>query len=253
MTAAISTPTTCDIDFLPTSYRQAGIQRKNTTLRVGVSLTFIAVIVFAAFYQQRLRLLAEQQLTGLMPQYDRAKQQMQHMAELQQLLQTEEKRAELCTYLRHPWPRSQILAALAEPLPEEIELREVSIVREPLPLAEHPASAPTTKIGETALAKLHPCERDLLVLRDQWDHTQIVVKCSGVADDTETLHRYLEQLGHDSLLTKVDEGSIERLPGDANDRIRFTVRIVVRPGYGQPNGPQPATETVTATTPQTGQ
>jgi hypothetical protein len=212
-----------------------------------VGITFLAVILFAAIYQQHLRLWTFQQLAGLTPHYEQAKEQMKHLAELEQRLQKEEKRAELCTYLRHPWPRSQILAAVAEPLPDEIELQEVSIIREPLPVGE-PGSSPSTKPGEAALAKLEPTERDLLVLRDQWDRTQIVIQCSGVTDDPAALHGYLEQLGRDSLLDKIDVGSIDRMPSDAADRIRFTLRIIVRSGYGQPNGPKPAGETVTAAT-----
>jgi hypothetical protein len=248
MAATSVKPLTCDIDFLPKEYRQAGRQRKSTTLRVAVGIAFLAVILAAALYQQYLRRLANQQLAGLMPQYERAQQQMQHLAEVQKSLQGEEKQAELWTYLRHPWPRSQLLAILAESLPDAIQLEQVSVAREPLPVTEHNPAALAPKPGESELAKLSPTQRDLIVLRDQWDRTQIVVICVGVTDDTLALHQYLEQLSRDKLLMKVDVASMERLNGDTKGRIRFTARCVVRACYAQPNGPPPPAESLSTAT-----
>jgi Tfp pilus assembly protein PilN len=247
MATAQAQPLTFDVDFLPKEYRQAGRQRKSTTLRVAVGVAFLAVILAAAVYQQSLRRLSDRQLAGLMPQYQRAQQQMQHLTEIQKLLQSEEKQAELWTYLRHPWPRSQLLAAVTEPLPDAIRLEQIAVAREPLPVSEHHPAA-TAKPGETELAKLSPTQRDLIVLRDQWDRTQIVVICTGVTDDTLALHQYLEQLSRDKLLVKVDVASMERLNGDAEGRVRFTARCVVRAGYAQPNGPQPSTNNISAAT-----
>ncbi len=237
-----------DIDFLPVSYYEAGLQRKHFTLRLGVVVAFGALIVFVAIYQQFLRSMANQQLAQLQPQYEQAKQQTQRLAQLQQALQSAERRADLFTYLAHPWPRTQILAALSQPLPNEIELSEISITREPLPVTDAGGARPAAKPGETAVAKLDATQRDLQTLREQCDHSQIVVKCSGLTDDPVALHRYLEQLSHDRLLAKVEVGNMERVTGDPNGRIRFVARLVVRAGYGQPSGPKPGADAVTTST-----
>ena len=54
--------------------------------------------------------------------------------------------------LRHPWPRSQIVAALVKPLPDEVELKEISIVREPI-AASGTATMPPDKLGDAAAEK----------------------------------------------------------------------------------------------------
>jgi Tfp pilus assembly protein PilN len=238
----------CEIDFLPAAYREAGVQRKNVTLRVGVVVAFLAAIGFAAIYQQHLRILSDQQLTELLPSYENAKQETKRLAQLQQLLQTADKQAELCTYLRHPWPRSQILAAVVKPLPDEVELKELSIVREPITgagsMPQHAES-----LGESAAKKGDPSEHDLTALREQWDKTRVVVKLSGVTDDALALHRYFGQLDHGELFTKVDVGTIEQSTNPSDKRIQFTARVFVRPGYGQPNGPTPVAESTTAKPP----
>jgi Tfp pilus assembly protein PilN len=234
----------CEVDFLPASYYEAGVQRKNITLRVGVVVAFLALIGCAAIYQQHLRILADQQLAELLPQYELAKQETKRLAQLQQLLQIADKQAELCTYLRHPWPRSQILAALAKPLPDEVVLKEISIIREPLPGA---VSAPlqTNQPGEGAAGKTDPEEHDLIALREHWDKSRIVVKLSGMTDDVLALHRYFGQLDHGELFVKVDVGTIEQNPNPTDRRIQFTARVFVRPGYGQPDGPTPVAESTT--------
>jgi hypothetical protein len=246
MSASSLTTAARDIDFLPASYYQADLQRKHATWRVVVVAMFAALILFAAIYQQYIRSMADRQLTELLPQYEVAKAQTQRLAQLQQSLIVAEKRADLVTYLKHPWPRSQILAALSQSLLDEIELNEISISREPLTVTDQTATHSAVKPGEAAAAKLDATDRDLLSLRELCDHSQIVVKCSGLTDDPAALHSYLEQLSHNTLLAKVEVGSMERVSGDANSRIRFTARIIVQPGYGQSGGPKTAVEKVTA-------
>jgi hypothetical protein len=232
-----------DIDFLPSSYREAGIQRKNVTLRVVVVAAFIGLIGFAAIYQQHLRLVADRQLTELLPIYEQAQRETRHLSELQQFVKASEYRAELCTYLRHAWPRSQILAALAERLPESIELGELSIVREPLPGMVLEPSRPAEVVSDAAKSKLEPAQRDLMALRDQWDKSRVVVKIEGVTDDPFAVHRYFELLNQVKLFAKVEPDVMQRMPGDAAGRISFSARIILRPGYGQPNGPTGPLET----------
>jgi Tfp pilus assembly protein PilN len=235
-----------DIDFLPASYREAGVQRKNVGLRVVVIVLFVGVVGYAAIYQQYLRRLSEQQLADIMPHYEMAKLETARLTRLQQQLKSAEKRAELCTYLRHPWPRSQILAAVAESLPDEVQLSSLEILAEPLPSSELEAPRPAGKAGEAAIAKLDPAHRDLLALRDQCDKSRVIVKLSGITSDTPALHHYFEQLGQLPLFEKVDVNSVQHQPGDAASEMHFAVRLIVRPGYGQPSGPTPPAETVTS-------
>jgi Tfp pilus assembly protein PilN len=251
MGAPINIIMNSEIDFLPASYRESGIQRKNITLRVGVVIAFVTLIGFAAIYQQRIRLLANQQLADLLPSYQRAQQETTRLAQLQQLLQKEDKLADLCIYLRHPWPRSQILAALVKPLPDEVQLRELSIQREPLPAADLGPSR-SERPGEAALAKTDPNEHDLQALREQWDKTRIVVKLSGVTDDALALHRYFGQLDRAQIFVKVDVGAIEQIAGASDRSIQFSARVFVRPGYGQPDGPTPVAEAPTPKSPAAG-
>ena len=212
-----------------------------------VIIAFVALVGFGVAYQQHLRIVAQQQLADLLPSYDQAQVEVKRLGELQLLSQSIERQAELETYLKHPWPRTQIIAALVDQLPEEVQLDKISIVREPLPVNVNESHPVGVKVGETAQTKLDPAQRDLEAIRGVYDRSQIVVQLAGQTNDPLAFHRYLEDLGRCKLFTKLEEGGVERLGGDANDRIQFTARIIVRPGYGQPGGP-----TIEPTTASTG-
>lgn len=229
-----------EIDFLPVTYLEAGVNRKNITLRFGVVGVFAALLVFALLYQQHLRRRAEGQLAELQPQYERAVADSKLLSDLQARVKTAEKQAELYAYLQHPWPRSRIISTLSESLPDEIELERIDVVREPIPgaLAEQNKPVAASQPGATP-AKIEPAEQDLAALRDEWDKSQVVVNIIGITEDPAVLHHYMEQLGNVPLFTRVDLNSAERIPGDTSGRMRFTAKLIVRPGYGQPKGPRP--------------
>ncbi len=124
---------TCEIDFLPVTYLEAGAHRKNVTLRFVFVGLFAAMLAFALLYQQHLRQRAEKQLAELMPEYYRAMADSKQLSSLQAQVKTARKQAELYAYLDHPWPRSRIVSALSESLPDEIELERIDVAREPIP------------------------------------------------------------------------------------------------------------------------
>jgi hypothetical protein len=241
--------TTTEIDFLPASYREAGMKRKNTGLRVAAVGMFVALIGAAVVFQQHLRIQAKEQLAEITPLYDAAKAETQELALLQVRLHEASKRAELCTYLRHPWPRTQLLAAVTEAMPDDVELSSLEILREPLPNVEGEAAHPVEKPGEGAAPKINPAQHDLQALRDEWDKSRVVVVIGGTTDNTPALHAYLDQLGRTTLFQKVEVGNMERMTGPTatTGEMQFHARLIVRPGYGQPKGPTPTEDTLTST------
>jgi Tfp pilus assembly protein PilN len=242
---------TKDIDFLPVTHLEAGVHRKNFTLRVTIASVFLAMLAFAALFQQHLRTQAEAQLAELLPQYYQAVADTKKLTDLQRHVRTAEKQAELLTYLQNPWPRSRILSTLSESMPDEIELERVAIVREMIPVSQEQNHAAAPAPTSEAPVKLDPAEHDLMVLREEWDKTQVVITITGVTDDPAALHRFLERLNQAVLFSKVDLSSEERINGDSAGRMRFMARLIVKPGYGQPGGPRPTeTKTTDAQMPQ---
>ena len=228
-----------DIDFLPAEYRQRSLRRQSKPWQLIVVGAFVALVAAAAATQQARRRHLESQLDALEPSYQRALEQQKHLGQLQARLKTAQSAAELFTYLSHPWPRTQILAALVEPLPADVCFEKVRIFTQPS--GNQPAAAGATRAerrsAEEATADLPSAQRDLAALRRQCDDARTIVQLSGTASDGATLHRYLGQLGRNPLFKKAELETIEHRAGPGTSVLWFEATIVVRPGYGQPGGP----------------
>ncbi len=119
-----------DIDFLPAQYHQQNAYRQTKPWQIIVVTSFLGLVALLTISQNIRRRLVERELDGLTPAYELALSQKQRLAEVQTQLKQTECRAELITYLRHPWPKSQLLSALLSQLPEEITLQQLQITRE---------------------------------------------------------------------------------------------------------------------------
>ena len=123
---------------------------------------------------------------------------------------------------------------------------EIRILREPketkISSKDSPAAAPPAEIAADAVhsAKV---EADLKRLRYENDSLQTVIYVAGVSTDATAIHEYVAALCQAPLLLKVElralESDLEMRRVSAHGS-RFVVRIVVRPGYGQPDGPTTA-------------
>jgi hypothetical protein len=63
---------------------------------------------------------------------------------------------------------------------------------------------------------------------------------SGVTTDTAALERDLVALGEERLFVKVEMASLETNPEQRAGTWRFSARAIIRPGYGEPGGPEAA-------------
>lgn len=229
------------IDFLPPDYHQRRLRRRAKPWQVIISSALILLVVATAAAERAERQRLRRALEEIEPAYQTAVEQQQRLAELKKRLEQAKSAAELFTYLRHPWPRTQLLAALVEPLPPEISLETLQISGQAAP--NRAPIGPATSVGpdrrnaEQELAKLPPPERDLRLLREQCDPRQTVVRLAGRSTDGAALNRYLGQLAQHPLFLRAELGTIESRPLAGQPGLRFEVTLVVRPGYGQPGGP----------------
>jgi hypothetical protein len=224
-----------EIDFLPDRLRVNRRESKTRLLWVaGAVCCALALGVASTLqYAAKRRLTADLAVAG--HAYDKAHVEILRLARTRAQLDAAHAEAELLTYLRHPWPRTQIVAALLAPLPETVTLTELRISRES-PLAAK-ASRFQQEAGPEAAGqqadKRPPERRDLERLRQAIDEQRTVVLLDGTTTDNAALHRYLNELGQTSLLTSIELRSLEA-GSEAKGLTRFSARLNVRPGHGQP-------------------
>jgi len=241
-----------DIDFLPAQYHRQHASRQSQPWRIVVVAAFVALLGVAVFGQHRFERGVEDELTAIAPQYDLAVAQNELLSEFQSRLKTKQDTAALYTYLRHPWPRTRLLAALIAPLPDEIDFQQVQIIREQRQDAEptERRSRSEMKAEEEKDKLLPPAERDLKRLRQQYDKTETVILLSGTTSESAALHRYLGALNAEDLFVKVELDWFESVATGQRNRLEFRATLIVRPGYGRADGPdEPPTNALAQATP----
>ncbi len=229
-----------NIDFLPQRYREKTAIQKTKAWGLVVVALFGSTIAGASVYQHMLRQKVEEQLASVDPLHAAAQARMARLTQLQQKLDRVNASDRFYTYLRHPWPQTQLLAAVVGPLPETITLTELRIVREAPDRVTRPRGeqAANTQQQESA-APLLPADRDLKQLREEQGDRQTVIHISGVTREAADLHKYLAALGASPLIAKTQLHNIESLESAQQaNASQFKAQAVVRPGYGQKGGPE---------------
>jgi hypothetical protein len=228
-----------NIDFLPAEYRQEHGRRNVRFWRVLVVVACMGMFIAATLIQGLRLFRARADLKELRTQYATAEAQNSQLARLQEQSKKVNSDARLITYLRHPWPKTRILAALLTPLPDSITLSQLEIkVETASQFRQRRFSKRNTEEGE---APKLPAERDLETLREEYDAAKVLAVLSGQTVDPPLLHRYLDELQHSSLFEKVELDELESVGEDTDvleGAMAFTVVVQLRPGYGQPHGPK---------------
>lgn len=230
-----------EIDFLPVEYRQKHAQRQSQPWQIVVAVAIVGLVSVAAISQSYRKRSLEKDLAMIASAYDEAEEQQKRLMDLQKECKSSAARAELYTYLKHPWPRSQLLSALVKPLPDSITLHEVEIQRQtPSGGMVSPPSPLDSKAEEDKLKTLTPAERDQKKLSSRVDPLQTVVILNGSAIDVAALHRYIGELDSTDIFEKAELDSLNSVSnGKGGDELQFRAILSVQPGYGQPGGPTP--------------
>jgi Tfp pilus assembly protein PilN len=225
-----------NIDFLPQRYREAKIKRSASVWRLFCLFLFAGLLITASYLQSSHLQQARADLEKVNLLFTQANNIAKSVADMQAKNAPADQEAELLTYLRHPWPRSQVLAALISTVPESVNLESLEM-RFQLPertLAERVGAASDAfKPAQTGPGK------DLKQLREQLDGGHWLVSLQGTAQDSADLHSYIAELEQQPLFSKVQLLSLEAQESPTSTACKFSAQIVLRQGYGQPSGPDP--------------
>lgn len=227
------------IDFLPARYREKSTKQKTQAWRGAVVASFCGLLAVGALGQFEIERELENHVELVLQQYEKVVAEGNNLSELQRQLREARSEAELLTYLRHPWPRSQILARVVEPLSDAIALRKLEIKQDEAGPAAVVARPPGQPTSEAAAAKeeLPIAQRTLKKLREPLDDAPLTVTLEGISQESAALHVYLGKLAESEWFSAVELQSIERLEDGQSDGFRFAARLIVRPGYGHPSAP----------------
>ncbi len=230
------------IDLLPGAYKERVVVRQSRLWQLAVVLVFGGIIACTAVFQYGLRCATRRRVAAIAGPYTDAQQHAQILGQLHESLKTDVRTAELYTFLKHPWPRTQILRAAVTPLPPSIRMEELRIGREEfvsseMAAQEHVERAPAHLTEETERQKL-PAESDLDELRSECERLVTVVQMTGLTRSNRDLHKYLADVVKSPLIREAELRSLEDVGEQGQAEIsRFEARLEVIPGFGLPKGP----------------
>ena len=247
MDSLIRTAATADVDFLPASYCEHHQKRRLNLWQLPLAAGLAVFLGVANLHQLALQRRVDREVNALLPQYRATEEDKARLTANSLKLAQSEMTAELVTYLKHPWPRSQILSSLLSDLPDSVTLNSIQLYEAgPAGQAVAPPSGQGLHAegGAVDASKLSRAERDIKTLRERHDASQVLIMLGGRTVDPNQLHAYLGELSRRPLFVKAELVSLEngsaaepRSAANAKEG-RFRARIVVRQGYGQPKGPK---------------
>jgi hypothetical protein len=222
------------VEFLPPRYRQRQAARRNVLRRIGAVAAVAAGIGAASVWQHGQQRQARQQLAKVEARQQVVEANTRRLEELQWELANARAAAELCVFLRRPWPRTRIFASVVGAAPEKVELTEITISEEaPDPGSSAGRSSPARSAAPGAAANEGPpAARDLRRLVEESGRTRTVVRIAGAAADSAAIHRFVANLSRDPLFARTELGSLESIEQPERGTVtRFAARIVVRDEY----------------------
>jgi hypothetical protein len=228
-----------EVDFLPAEYRQQHVQRQSQPWQIIVAVAIIGLVVFTASVQYYRRHRLENDLATIAPACQSAKKQQELLAKTQKEGQKAKAQAELYTYLRHPWPRTQLLHALLVPLPDSVTLQRIQIQREATLSHSAAPYGPSgdKKTEEQRQKTLTAAQLDLEKLAGRINPMQTIVILNGIASDVAELHRYIGELDAATIFSQAELDNLSSPANEKDGNREFRAVLTVLPGYGQPGGP----------------
>src|SRR5688572_1891055 len=115
------------IDFLPEHYRERRKQRRVRWWWALIVCLFGGVVLATGSLQWLSVQKIKYELSRLEMQCNTFRQLDQHLLELETKVAHLSHSANLYTFLQHPWPRTQILAAVVQPVPEQMQLTSIRV------------------------------------------------------------------------------------------------------------------------------
>ncbi|MCA9121093.1 MAG: hypothetical protein H6822_17625 [Planctomycetaceae bacterium] len=222
------------INFLPERYHERDLKRKAAVWQYAILLGFGGLLLVATLGQFAMKKSLQVSMRDLQQDLIATKLKRERVQLLKQELGDKEQAAALYTYLRHPWPRTQLIANVTQGLPECISFEGLEILeQQPIRRA---ASGHETR---TDASSQPMAATDLETLRSSQDVARVIVRIRGVVSDTAALNEYVRRLSEVPLFHSVSLSSLQsQASQDDGACSAFELNVIVRPGHGQSGGPK---------------
>ncbi|MFN3151616.1 hypothetical protein [Bremerella sp.] len=220
--------TSDEIEFLPKKYRE---KRKSHNFQVSRLLLIVVIVASMSavlLYQLAALHSVHREVAMLDEKHSKVMQLMQDVERRRVEVAVKRHHARLLTFLDHLYPKSQVIAAIANPLPAEITLTRLQVSVEQIAAAN---AKPASEKGK-ATPQGHPMELDLKQLIDETKSRRYTVEVEGTTDDTSCLYTFLASLHQAEIIESATIESIDpQQRSDGSEFSNFTAHVKFKRGY----------------------
>jgi hypothetical protein len=226
------------IDFLPQKYKETDARRRAGLWRLGLVMLLGGTVAAASIGQFAYRAKVQKQISDVQPLLAQSKATEAHLTQLRNDLTKVSLTANLYAVVQTPWPQTQVIASIVEPLDETITIEEIHITHQQSEQASSNKSAVEFQLGtkKSNAPKLSPAQSDLQTIRRHLYERRHVVRLAGATNNQARMHMYLESLESSPMFERVElldvDGAGSR-PEPTN--LRFKALLLVCPPLGQSN------------------
>lgn len=218
-----------EIEFLPKRFRE---KRRRSSIKVPRLLVFsllIGLLAVVSLFQLAKLYNVHSQLAELKVQHERIAQLLQEVDRTHAEVIQKRHHARLLTFLEHPYPKSQILAQITNPLPGEITLKRIELTHHQV--AVNNARQKSEKSSDQPPSGT-PMEIDLKQLIAENKTRQCTVELEGTTGDTSQLYTFLAALHESGLVESAKIESIDpQMDADGHEFSNFTAHVHIRRGH----------------------
>lgn len=218
-----------EIEFLPKRFRE---KRRRSNFQVPRLLVFsllLGLLAVVSLFQLAELYSVRSQLAALKAQHERIAQLLQEVERTKAEVAQKRHHARLLTFLAHPYPKSQILAQITNPLPSEIIITRIELTH--TQAAVNNTRQKSEKSSDQPPSG-SPMEIDLQQLMDETKNRQCTVELEGTTDETSQLYTFLAALHESGLVESAKIESIDpQMDPDGHEFSNFTAHVNIRRGH----------------------
>lgn len=218
-----------DIEFLPKRFRERQRRSNIKVSRWLVLSLFLGAMALVSIYQLASLHHAKGQLATLKSQHERIAALLQQVDQARLKLDQMRHHARLQTFLDYPYPKSQIIAAVTNPLPAEIIITRIELIRIQL---STDASRNTSENTSDQRQHGPAMELDLKQLISESKSRHCTLEIEGTTSDTSSLYTFLAALHEAEIVRSAKLESIDpKTDSEGREISSFTAHVNVEQGY----------------------
>ena len=218
-----------EIEFLPKRFREKQHHSNIKISRWLVLSLLLGAMALVSLYQFASLHRARGQLATMKTQHERIAALLQKVDQSRSKLDQMRHHARLQTFLDYPYPKSQVIAAVSNPLPAEIVITRIELARTQW------ATDRTRETSENAADQSrqgHPMELDLKQLVTESQRRLCTLEIEGTTIDTSSLYTFLAALHESDIVRSAKLESIDpQTNADGQEISSFTAHVNTEQGY----------------------